>query len=228
MALYPKANRYQYRGNTRTVHPVAEPVSLTEVETHLRLSNVTGDELIYLNELVLESVAELEDLTGLGFTTQTWKLTLDNWPGGGEQWWDGMRQGHIDEVYAGGGKGWVTLPRHPLQSIESVTVYDEDGTSSAVTIADIFDIDTQQIRGRMALKSGASWPVALRRTNAIEIVYKVGFGDNANDVPTPIRRAIRQMVGYLYEHRGDGCDPGDALRDSGARAILDRYRDMSI
>jgi len=228
MALRPKANRYQYRGNKRTVAPASEPVSLTEIQTHLRLSNVSGDELIYLNNLIFETVSELEETTGIGFITQTWQMTLDNWPGGGEQWWDGMRQGHISEIYAGGGRGWITLPRYPLQSIDTVTVYAEDGTSSVVTIADTFDVDTQQVRGRMALKSGATWPIALRTVNAIEIVYSVGYGAGPINVPTPLRRAIRQMAGYLYEHRGDGCDPGDALNHSGARAIFDRFRDVSV
>ena len=182
MALRPKTNRYQYRGNKRTVAPASEPVSLTEIQTHLRLANVTGDELIYLNNLIFEAVSELEETTGIAFITQTWQMTLDNWPGGREQWWDGMQEGHINNIYTGSGRGWITLPRYPLQSVSGVTVYDEDGTGSAVTVADTFDVDTQQTRGRMALKSGAAWPTALRATNAIEITYLVGYGASPVDV----------------------------------------------
>ena len=80
----------------------------------------------------------------------------------------------------------------------------------------------------MTLQQGATWPVALRSSAAIEIDYTAGYGVDATTVPAPIKRAIRQMAAYMYEHRGDGCEPKDALTASGAWAILNRYRVVEV
>lgn len=226
MALRPAPHLHQYRGNRLQTAPTVEPVTLSELKTHLRLTNEAEDS--FLSELIGEARQEIEDLYGIAFNTQAWKLTLDHWPMAGEKWWDGMREGHIDEIYAGARHAAVTLPRYPLLSVDTVTVYDEDSNSSTVTIATTFDIDTSQLRGRMALQRGATWPIALRSVGAIEIDYSAGYGASASDVPAPLKRAVRQLAGYLYEHRGDGCEPGDAIRKSGAKTILDRYRVVEV
>jgi uncharacterized phiE125 gp8 family phage protein len=153
---------------------------------------------------------------------QEWRLTLDHWPTGRGDWWDGVRETAISELFANGARPWVTLPRYPLVSIVELRVFGFDGTPQVITVGDVFDVDTQQRPGRMALKSGQTWPIALRDTNAIEIRYTAGFA-SPSLVPAPLRRAIRQMAGYMYEHRGDGCEPGDAYSASGAAAIAGRY-----
>jgi uncharacterized phiE125 gp8 family phage protein len=74
------------------------------------------------------------------------------------------------------------------------------------------------------LQRGATWPVALRANNAIEIVYTAGYGADASSVPAPLRRAVKQLAAYLYTHRGDMCDMGDAMHDSGAGSIMGQYK----
>jgi hypothetical protein len=113
----------------------------------------------------------------------------------------------------------VELPRWPLTSITSVTVYDEDSNAVVVTVADTFDVDTYRLPGRVTLKRGAVWPVALRANNAIQIVYVSGHA-NAAAVPAPMKRAVKQLAAYLYAHRGDDCDPADAWSKSGAESTL--------
>jgi len=226
MALRPRYLLHPSRGNRLVTAPATEPVTLAELKTHLRITGT--DEDTFLTQAIEDARQEVEDATGLALLTQTWRLTLDRWPPGEEVWWDGMREGHIDVIYANDKRGHVILPRYPLQSITSVTVYDDNGDSTVVTVATTFDIDTQHLRGRMALQRGATWPIATQTINAIEIVYVAGYGANATDVPSPIRRAIRQMAAHLYEHRGDGCEPGDSFHKSGAKAILDRYRATEV
>jgi uncharacterized phiE125 gp8 family phage protein len=108
--------------------------------------------------------------------------------------------------------------------VDSVTVYDEDGNSTAVTVSTTFDVDTYQVPGRITLQRGATWPVALRANNAIEIVYTAGYGSAASSVPAPIKRAVKQLAAYLHTHRGDMCDMGDAMTDSGAASIMGQYK----
>ena len=217
MALRHTETFFQNRGNRITVDPASEPVTLSEMKTHLRIDGAEEDD--FLTDAIAEARQEIEDLTGLAFITQTWQLTIDRWPTGQEPWWDGVRQGHINTL--AGPHRSLELPRYPLQSITSVTTYDEASNSSAVTVASTFDVDTQQLPGRMTLQSGASWPTALRANNAIEVVYVAGYGA-ASDVPNPLKRAIKSVVGYLYSHRGDDCDISDAL--ASVSATIDRYK----
>lgn len=215
MPLRPPSFVSEYRGHRQTVAPAAEPYSASDLATWLRLA---GSETAILEALIKQARQEIEDLTGLALINQTWKLTLDRWPGYAEPWWDGIRQGHINLMR--GQAGWVTLPRYPLSSVTSVTTYDQAGASTAIVVADIFDVDTQQTPGRLALKSGQAWPTATRDTSAIEVVYVAGYGASSSSVPATLTGAVRDLAAWMYEHRGE-CDAATALRKAG---IADRLR----
>lgn len=228
MALRRARLIHDYRGNRLQTAPAAEPVTLDELKTHLRITDTSEDD--YLTALIAEARQEIEDLTGIAFISQEWLLTLDRWPAAREDWWDGVREAHPDILYGGNRQNFasVVLPRYPLVTVDTITVYPETGAGTAVTIANVFDVDTQSLRGRLTIKRGAVWPIALRANNAIEIAYTAGYGADATAVPAPLKRAIRQMAAYAYEHRGDGCEPKDAYPASGAKAILDRYRSIEV
>lgn len=225
MSLREPVSLYQHRGSVLVTAPASEPVTATELRSHLR-ADATELPDADANALITDARSEIEAITGLAFLTQTWRLALDRWPTGGEAWWDGVRDGAMSELYGNAVRA-IAIPKWPLASITSCTVYDEAGTSSAVTVANVFDVDTYSIPGRMTLKSGAAWPVALRSSNAIEIVYVAGYTSAAN-VPAPMKRAVKQLAAYLYAHRGDDCEPREAYVSSGAEAILGTYRPMKV
>jgi len=213
----------QPRGSVITSQPAVEPVTAAELRTLLR-EDETGLPDSEANGFITEARQYIEDVTGLALITQSWLMAIDRWPNAREPWWDGVRQGSITELHGSKYASDVRLPRYPLQTVDAVTVYDEDGNSTAVTIASTFDIDTYQTPGRMTLKRGATWPVALRANNAIEIGYTSGYGDTATDVPAPLKRAVKTMAAYLYANRGDGCGCDVAAMESGASAIVNSYR----
>jgi uncharacterized phiE125 gp8 family phage protein len=226
MALRPAVPLYQQRGSVLVTAPATEPVTATELRTHLR---VDATELpdAEANGLIAESRQMIEEMTGLAFISQSWRLSIDRWPGGAEAWWDGVRQMSITELYAPSYLTSVELPRWPLASITSVTVYDEDSNAETVTVATTFDVDTYQIPGRMTLKRGSTWPIALRANNAIQIVYVAGY-TNAAAVPASMKRALKQLAAFLYTNRGDTCEPADAMNKSGANDILAIYKPMRL
>jgi len=217
---------YPSRGNVLVTGPAIEPVNVYEMKDYLRITDTSEDDLI--QGMIADARAEIEEVSGLALVNQQWRLTLDRWPGRQEQWWDGVRDGSIAEIYGPQRAAYVALPRYPLVQINSVTVFDEASNSSVVSVANTFDVDTQQRPGRLGLKVGATWPIALRPTNAIQIVYTAGYGTTADSVPGPIKRAIRSMAAYLYSHRGDGCDVSEAMVKSGAQAIVGRYKVVQI
>ena len=219
MSLRPRVSSAQYRGHALVTGPTVEPVSAAELRAFLvESSDALPD--AEANALVKEARNLIEEMTGIAFLQQDWRLALDHWPSGRGPWWDGVREGAISEVH--GQPAELTLPRYPLQSVQGVTVYDTNGAASVVDVAATFDIDTYQKPGRMALRFGQVWPVALRPTNAVEIVYRAGFGASAASVPPVLVRAVKQVAAYLYTHKGDDCDMGDALAAAGP--LLDAYR----
>lgn len=219
MSLRAPVSLYQHRGSVLVTAPTAEPVTAAELCLHLREDAANlPDALSY----VKDARQDIENRSGLAFITQTWRLALDRWPTGGEAWWDGVRDGSVADLYGAATRS-IALPKWPLASITSVKVYDEASTETTVTVANVFDVDLYSRPGRMTLKSGQTWPVALRASNAIEIVYVAGYTSPAN-VPGPMKRAIRQLAAYNYSHRGDDCTPDEAYSASGAEAIMAQFK----
>jgi len=222
MALRQTLNYSQYRGHVLVTAPVAEPVSALDVKSQLELdvSDTAKDSQI---ELTITAAREMvEEYTGLALITQTWKLTLDHWPNDRQEWWDGVRQGSIDELMQSGRADQVLLPRYPLQTVDAIN---SDGV--AVTVADVFIADTQQKPGRLIVKRGATWPTALDNANGIDIEYTAGYGTSASDVPAALRLAIIQMAAYMFEHRGD-CDTASAMKMSGAQSLVNTYKVVGL
>lgn len=225
MTLRPYIPLTQHRGHVLVTGPAVEPVTASVLRDYLA-ETVSGMPDSVANDLIAEARELLENITGLALITQTWRLTLDHWPGPNDPWWDGVRQIAISEL--AGQPAHVQMPRYPLQDVDDVMVYGLDGTGQAVDIGATFDIDTQSQRGRMVLKFGAVWPIAMRRSNAIEIEYTSGFGDTSADVPNPLKRAVKQMAAYLYSHRGDDCAPEDVISGAGVNSILAGYRAVRL
>jgi uncharacterized phiE125 gp8 family phage protein len=197
-------------------------VTASELRTHLRTDSTELPDA-EANALITDARTEIENMTALAFITQSWRLALDRWPAGGEAWWDGVREMSITELYRTSTIQSITMPRWPLASITSITTYDEASAATSITVANVFDIDTYRTPGRITLKRGQTWPVALRASNAIEIVYVAGYA-NAAAVPSPMKRAVKKLAAFLYAHRGDDCDPSQAYVDSGAQAIMAQYK----
>lgn len=220
MSLRPNIRLTQHRGHVLKTAPAVEPVTAQALRDQLSETSA-GLPDSQADALISEARELIEQMTGIAMVNQVWTLVLDHWPGGQELWWDGMREGAINDIYAPNSLRAVTLPRYPLASVDSVTVYDEANTSAAVTIADTFTVDTFRRPGRMVLRYGATWPIALRGANAIEIDYTAGYGANPSLVPATLKRAVKQVAAYLYAHYGDECTPEDAL--GAARGLLDAY-----
>ena len=221
MTLRGNVKYSQHYGNVRVAGPTVEVVELEDLRKHARVVHHNDDE--YLCKLIEEAREEIEDISGLALISQTWQMMVDRWPGQRDQWWDGVRQMAITEL-DGGFPAIIEPLRYPLISVDTINVYDESSNATAVTIASVFDIDLVSKPGRISLQRGATWPIASRSVNAIEINYTAGYGTAVTAVPTPLARAVRNMAGYMYDHRGSGCTPAAAYRESGAMATVTRYR----
>jgi uncharacterized phiE125 gp8 family phage protein len=88
----------------------------------------------------------------------------------------------------------------PLVEIVAARVLDEDGTPQAIDV-ESFHADTA---GAPATVAFAPWslPAPGRKAGGIELDIETGYGDEPDDVPAPLRQAIRNLVAHWYENRG--------------------------
>jgi uncharacterized phiE125 gp8 family phage protein len=154
--------------------PDAEPLTLAETKAHLRLDTADEDDLV--SSLITVAREHLERTAGLCLMTQTWRLLLDS----------------ICE------DGVIQIARGPVQTIESVIVYDRAGATVEVGLdAHVLDGIARPARLLLAEPPGPD-----RAVNGIEIDFVAGFGSSATDVPDTLKRAMLTHVAEMYSCRG--------------------------
>lgn len=158
----------------RTVDPVLEPVTLADAKTHLRVTHSSEDSLI--GSLVTAARQEVERQTGLALIDQDWRLILDDWPDANV----------------------VSLARHPVSQVLSVTVFDTDGAASLVAPTD-YQLDPHSRPARLLFHQLTSPGLCM---NGIEIDFRAGFGATGTNVPDLLKRAILMIVAHWFEFRG--------------------------
>lgn len=161
--------------------PIEEPITLLEAKSHLRIDIDDDDALI--TALIKAAREHAEMITRRSFITQTWELSLDNWPYGDE----------------------LVLPLPPLQTVLSVKYIDSAGIEHLFE-TDKYIIDASSEPGRIVLKSGYAWPSEILQTaNAIHIQFIAGYGSTAEvpqaEVPQTVKQAMLLMIGWWYEQR---------------------------
>ena len=208
-------------GLTLVTPPAAEPVTLAEAKAHLRVDIANDDSLI--TDLIASARQAAESHTRRALVTQTWRLSLDRFPGKPLPWWDGVREGaEIPEP-----ANAVELPRPPLQSVTAVTAYDDTDAATVMPAADYF-VDTDREPGRIVLRSGKTWPSVTRVANGVEVVFVAGYGA-ASAVPQAIRQGILMLVGHTYENREAVVTDGAAAElPLGVAALWRPYRVLGL
>ena len=169
----------QYRSLKRTIEPVVEPVSITQVKSHLRIENdfQTDDE--YLIHLIGTARRYVEDIIDRTLITTQWTMVLDSFP--------------VDEI---------ELPRPPVSQTETATVItyvtEENGTQ---TLSDtLYRVDADATPGILSNNYGLCYPSTLDDTAAVSISWYAGYGDSTK-VPPQIKHAILMLVGHWYSVR---------------------------
>lgn len=173
--VYTKAYRAGRR-YLRAVSTVAGAACEFAVTIVIDTPEHTEDPL--LEGLIRAAREYAEGYQNRSFITQVWDLSFDTYP-----------------------RSPIKFALSPVQSVESITCYEEDDTPHVVDPGN-YQVDTGGFTGRIALKNGISWPsITLRPLNGVVIRFTVGYGDTGEDVPEKTRIAIKLMVGHLYENR---------------------------
>lgn len=179
-----------------STQPVAEPVSLEDMKTYMRLLPSDDAENALITSLIKAARRACERYTGRAFITQSWTKVMDQ------------------------SSSRIKIEYPPLQTITSITSFDEDDVATVNPVANYIVVNTSE-PGVVLLKRGASW-VHHRHQASFEIIFVAGYGAAASDVPEAIIQGVKILVNHLYHNRGDS--PDDAVVTSGAFAWLDLER----
>lgn len=177
--------------------PAVEPVALADMKAFLRLDGTEEDSLV--TALIGAARLTVEAASGRLLVHQTWRLVLDRWPRGGV----------------------LRVPLAPFAGLIAARVFDAAGAATTLPPAS-FAVDTAADPGRIVV--AAAVPDPGRQLAGIELDVRGGYGPGADDVPPPLRQAVRLLVAYWFEHRGDEpAAPGRAL-PADVVALVATYR----
>lgn len=172
--------------------PAVEPVSLIQAKQRLRIGDTSQDDAV---GLWIEAARErIERDTRRALIAQTWLERRDAWGGDGRLWAFGTQ---------------FRLLRPPLIALEAVTIYAADDTPTAVDLAEFF-VEAPGDPGRIVLKPGADWPRPGRAAGGIELRFRCGYGETADDVPAPLREAVLQLVTAMADGGPEAGLPASA------------------
>ena len=159
----------------RVVEPAVEPVPLSDIKAHLRLTPSDFDS--QLNGLIAAARDYTEAvLCRRALITQTLEVRVD-------AFW-----GHA-----------LLLPRPPAQSIVSVK-YLDSGDGSLVTLdPSQYVLDQHSDPARLLCSYGNTFPVARRDPSAVTVRYVAGYGAAASDIPPSLQLLIRLRVATWYQ-----------------------------
>jgi len=199
------------------VDSTAEPLTLEETKSHLRIElGFTHDDDL-LKALIPAARQQLEELTGRAFMRQKRAMSLGAWP--------------TNEC--------LIVPYPPLISISSSTAIADGSSGAPVCYKDstrgwntlsstAYAVDTISRPGRVCLDYSADWPTEmLYNLNPIKVHFTCGYSTSSTGVPHALRLAMKQVIGHWYEHREQFISgPGAMITEvpGAAMALLDRYR----
>lgn len=164
--------------------PTLEPVDLDEAKAHCNVDVNDDDELI--RGLIAAARQTVETHTRRALCEQTWDLKLDT-----------FTDCHYYE------DGAIVLPFPPVSSITSITYLDTSGDSQTWS-SSLYRTDLPSgphaSRARITPAFGVYWPSSYSVISAVTIRFVCGYGD-ANDVPEPLKAAIKMLVSHWYRQR---------------------------
>ncbi|MEP3125041.1 MAG: head-tail connector protein, partial [Nisaea sp.] len=181
-------------------------VAAADLYGHLRVDLIGGatapDDANDIAAFLDSAVGYLDGASGIlnrALLTQKWELRLD-------------RFGPCIEI-----------PLPPLQSVDEIRYIDTAGADQTVPPVGYRVIENGEMPAEVVPAYGASWPSVLSTPQAVTVAFTCGYGA-AEDVPGPIKQAIKLMVGEWHKNRE--ATVGQSLTELplGVKALLASFR----
>lgn len=183
-------------GLTTVTQAQQHAITYSEASEYLRLDDQQDVDLI--RALIRSATNYVETYTGRSLIHRTLKYSIDYINEIDLPLHEGMRTGADIAVR----QRHLELPKPPVASVSSVITFDDSDNASTFASSKYY-VDNQREPARVILRTGETFPTALRVGNAVEVTYVSGYGSAGSSVPEAMRLAMLQFVTFNYEHRGD-------------------------
>lgn len=161
----------------RTVEPSAQPVTIGQMRSHLRLSGHEEDAVV--TAAIAAAVSAIEEQTRRALITQTWVAYItEAWPA-------------YDAVF---------LPRPRLLSVVAVQYRNTAGTWTTSTNYRLQDASEPSAVWLTSTPADVATPET-EQDAVWRITYIAGYGVEPNAVPDTLRAAVKLLAAHLFEAR---------------------------
>lgn len=189
----------------RTVDPAIEPVTVAQAKQHCRVDTDADDTLF--ETYITAARIHAEKQTNRALLNQTWKLSLDRFPGY-QPWNLGSpfapvvgRAFSTEYVCGQYMQPPLLLPKPPLIAVESIQFYDISGTLQTLDPS-AYVVGSDSEPAMIFPVPFTWWPACIwGRPDAVQVTYTAGYGTEAEDVPANIVLAILGLIAHWYENR---------------------------
>ena len=163
----------------RTTDAAAELMTTAVAKLHVKEELVDAANDIDIDAKVKAGRQWMELHTGRAFISQTWTLSLDDWPA----------------------SGIFELKPVPVISVSSVKYYDSDGVQQTLVAGTDYQVDVASEPARVAREPTATWPsLETGRLNAVELIFVAGYGAASTNVPSTLVHVNKLVFGHAYAH----------------------------
>ena len=191
------------QGLARTTGPTIEPITLAQAKDHCEIASSEKGHDAKLSAMIRAAREQVENDIHQSLVTQTFTLSMDEFPGDGR----------------------IYIPMKPLQSVSSITYYDNDNTQQTLA-SSVYAVNTTL---RLVYRDhNQDWPNYLVKPGGIVITFVAGYGDTAASVPHVFKQAMLLQIAKWFEHRGD--EPavhGAGTYDQAYDRLVKRYKRSS-
>ena len=167
---------------------LVNPLTLEEVKNFLRVDGDTDNDLI--TKLIKTATKKCETYIGKSLITKKYKLIFED---------------HSSESFR--------LPYGPVQSIESITIFDFNNNSSVIDSSQyIIEQDLNKLTANILISG-----------HKVEILYTSGYGATASDVPDDLKQGILFHIARLYDDRG-----GYSMLPNASIILYNQYKNIRL
>jgi uncharacterized phiE125 gp8 family phage protein len=179
--------------------PAAEPVTLVQAKSHLRVDFSDDDDLIGTYISAARTLAE--KMTRRAFFNRDVQLTLDHFP---IAWSETLNPSERHPALDWFNRFAIRLPKPSCVEVKSIKY--QDGLGTQITLdPSSYVVDANSEPARIVPVTTMAWPYpAIYTPGSIAAVYTAGtYGDGVevNNTPANVVAAILLLLGHLYENR---------------------------
>jgi uncharacterized phiE125 gp8 family phage protein len=166
----------------------------------LRIDHDDDDQLLHM--LIVAARVMVEAKTARFLLQQTWRFILNTWP--------------VDKV--------ISIPLRPLMAFSEAWIVAESGELKPIPKR-AFLVDTLADPGKLIQVDPVPEPA--HPQGGIILDVHIGYGATREEVPMPLRQAIRMLAAYWFENRGDALDQRSEL-PAGVMALLSPFSPVRL